>query len=532
MTRRSLKWKIVLYLGLALALVLFVFTLLMIGNQREEILQRSVSHANQMAQVVVKSTRFAMLQNQPSHIDQIIRDVAEQKDIDRVRVISKDGAIIHSSIPEEVGRIIDLQAESCEKCHVSVRSGSQEPMEERARFFESADGRHMLGNTRVISNEPSCHEAACHAHDASQTVLGVLDIVLPLDALTRDLQRNSYTLAGFSAGFLLAAALVTGFLIHRIVYLPLHELEDGARALSTGALDRKLPVRSDDEIGRVTRAFNDMTEALNASQRKLEDWARTLEQKVEEKTRELQVAQAEAVRGEKLASVGMLAAGIAHELNNPLTGVLTFATLVRQGMEDDAPEAEDLDLVIKETKRCATIIRRLLDFAREKAPDKQYCNLNELIADAARLVEQQARLSEIEVVLSLDEDLPIIWVDEDLVKQVVMNMLVNAQHAIGERGRITLKTAVCPEPVLLTEGAQAAKAVEVSVSDTGCGISAEDMARIFDPFFTTKEVGKGTGLGLSVSHGAILAHGGDIRVESEPGEGTTFHIYLPLGNEG
>ena len=120
-----------LYLGLALALVLFVFTLLMIGNQREEILQRSVSHANQMAQVVVKSTRFAMLQNQPSHIDQIIRDVAEQKDIDRVRVISKDGAIIHSSIPEEVGRVIDLQAESCEKCHVSVRSGSEEPMEER-----------------------------------------------------------------------------------------------------------------------------------------------------------------------------------------------------------------------------------------------------------------------------------------------------------------------------------------------------------------------------------------------------------------
>ena len=193
---------------------------------------------------------------------------------------------------------------------------------------------------------------------------------------------------------------------------------------------------------------------------------------------------------------------------------------------------QDLDLVIKETKRCATIIRRLLDFAREKAPDKQYCNLNELIADAARLVEQQARLSEIEVVLSLDEDLPIIWVDEDLVKQVVMNMLVNAQHAIGERGRITLKTAVCPEPVLLTEGAEAVEAVEVSVSDTGCGISAEDMARIFDPFFTTKEVGKGTGLGLSVSHGAILAHGGDIRVESELGQGTTFHIYLPLGNEG
>ena len=175
---------------------------------------------------------------------------------------------------------------------------------------------------------------------------------------------------------------------------------------------------------------------------------------------------------------------------------------------------------------------RLLDFAREKAPEMNFCDLNALIRDAAQLIEQPARFDDVTVEMNLEPDLPVIWIDEDLVKQVVMNMLVNAQHAIGERGRITLKTAVCPEPVLLTEGAEAVEAVEVSVSDTGCGISAEDMARIFDPFFTTKEVGKGTGLGLSVSHGAILAHGGDIRVESELGQGTTFHIYLPLGNEG
>lgn len=532
MGKPSLKWKITLYLALALALVLFLFTMLMIRNQRDELFGQAVSHANQMAEVVIKSTRFAMLQNQPSHIDQIITDVAGQEGIDRVRVISKDGTVIHSSATREVGQVIDQQAESCEKCHVSVRSGEQAPMKDRARFFDDGSGRRMLGNTRIISNEPSCYNAACHAHDASQTVLGVLDIIMPLDQLTGELRRNSYALAGYSAGFLLAAALVVAFIIHRVVYVPLSELEAGAKALSDGHLDRRLPVRGDDELGRVTRAFNDMTEALNASQSKLEEWAHTLEHKVEEKTRELQVAQAEAVRGEKLASIGMLAAGIAHELNNPLTGVLTFATLVRQGMDDDQPEAEDLDLVIKETKRCATIIRRLLDFAREKAPEKNYCDLNRLIEDAAQLVDQPTRLAQIEVALELAEDLPVIWIDEDLVKQVVMNMLVNAQHAIGERGRITLRTSRCPEPMSLSPGVEPVEMVEISVSDTGCGIAASDLTRIFDPFFTTKEVGKGTGLGLSVSHGAVLAHGGDIRVESAPGEGTTFYIYLPVGTEG
>jgi two-component system NtrC family sensor kinase len=532
MGKPSLKWKISLYLSVTLALVIFLFASLMIRNQREELFGQAVSHANQLAEVVIKSTRFAMLQNQPSHIDQIIQDVAEQGDIDRVRVISKDGTIIHSSVAAEVGQTINEEAESCEKCHVSVRSCDVQVMDERARFFRGSGGRQMLGNTRVIQNEPSCYNAACHAHDPSQTVLGVLDIISPLDRLTENLRKSSYTMASYSAGFLLAAALVVGFLVHRVVYLPLRELEEGARALSAGKLDRPLPVRSDDELGRVTRAFNDMTQALNTSQGKLEEWARTLEEKVEEKTRELQLAQADAVRGEKLASIGMLAAGIAHELNNPLTGVLTFATLVRQGMDDDLPEAEDLDLVIKETKRCATIIRRLLDFAREKAPEKNYCDLNKLIRDAAQLIEQPARLSQIEVVLDLGEDLPVIWIDEDLVKQVIMNMLVNAQHAIGEGGRITLKTAVCPEPMALTPGTEPVEMVEVTVTDTGCGISESDLAKIFDPFFTTKEVGKGTGLGLSVSHGAVLAHGGDIRVESQLGVGTTFRIFLPVGTEG
>jgi two-component system NtrC family sensor kinase len=532
MRQLSLKFKVAIYLALALMVTVFLFSLLLIRNQREEMLEQAVDHVNQLSEVVIKSTRFAMLQNQPSYIDQIIRDVGAQEDIDRVRILSKDGTIIHSSYEPELGQVIDQEAEACLKCHQNSEAPKQPATQKRSRLFTSEDGKPLLGNTEVIRNEPSCSSSNCHEHSGDQSVLGVLDIVYPLEKINRAMTENTYTLAGFSLGFAVIAALFVSLFVHRIVYLPLKDLEAGADQLSSGNLDQAIPVRSDDEFGRVARSFNKMTQAVRHSQAELKDWALKLEAAVEEKTRELQVAQAEAIRGEKLASVGLLAAGIAHELNNPLTGILTFSYLVRENVSDDSPEAEDLDLVIKETKRCATIIRRLLDFAREKAPEKKYCDLNQLIIEASQLIAQPTRIAEIEVVLELDDKLPAVWMDEDLVKQVVMNMLVNAQHAIDKAGSITLRTRMCPEPRSHVPGAKPVSMVEISVIDTGCGIPADDLQKIFDPFFTTKAVGKGTGLGLSVSHGAVQAHGGDIQVESEVGTGTRFMVYLPVGPTG
>jgi two-component system NtrC family sensor kinase len=526
MQPRTLKFKVVLYLTIALSAAMLLFTGLVAWFLYTEILGKVSDQLIQVSEVISKSTRFAMLQNQPAYVDRIIHDVANLAKIDRVRILSKDGRITHSTFAPEIGQTVDRKAEACSHCHQSERPLEQVPKNERTWTFKGPNGESLLGSMEVIRNEPSCYNAACHQHAKETSVLGVLDIVYSLDEIDRKLRTSTLGIAGFSLGFIAFAALLVGFFVHRLVYLPLRDLESGAQRLSTGDLDQAIPVRSGDEFGKLAASFNVMTGALRNSRAELRDWGHTLEQKVERRTQELRSAQAETMRGEKLASVGLLASGVAHELNNPLTGILTFSHLVRQKMPDKSTDAEDMDLVIRETKRCAAIIKRLLDFAREKLPEKKFTDLNQVIDDTVRIVEQPAHLRDIEITVHLDRTLPPIWIDADQIKQVIMNMLVNAQHAVEEKGSITVSTRRSLDP--RAPAGEPKPMVEISIVDTGCGIPETNLRRIFDPFFTSKDVGKGTGLGLSVSHGIVEAHGGLIEVESKVGEGSTFRVLLPL----
>ncbi len=528
MRKVSLKLKMGVFLAVTLAVAMLLFTVLVVRHNRQELLQEATGHVNQLSEVITRSTRFAMLQNQPAYVGQIIQDVGNQQNIEKVRILSKDGTIIHSTFPEEIGTTVQEKAEECGQCHGARPTLEQIPACKRPRIFATADGRRLLGSMGVIRNEPSCYTAACHQHTQDQAVLGVLDILYSLDDIDQTIHTNSMTVGGISLAFILVASLMLSILVHRLVYVPLRDLESGAKRLSSGNLEQLIPVRSGDEFGQLATTFNDMTVALKKSEVELREWGHTLEQKVEKRTRELRIAEAEAARGEKLASIGLLAAGIAHELNNPLTGILTFSHLLRKKVPDGSPEAEDLDLVIRETKRCATIIRRLLDFSREKAPEKKFADINRIIENTVHLVERPAHLHDIEITLELDRDLPQIWVEPDLIEQVIMNMLVNAQHAIEDGGSITIRSRMSPEPRIPDIGMDPVPMVEISIIDTGCGIPEENLQRIFDPFFSSKEVGKGTGLGLSVSHGIVRAHGGCIEVESAVSKGTTFRICLPL----
>jgi two-component system NtrC family sensor kinase len=393
---------------------------------------------------------------------------------------------------------------------------------DRWRIDTDADGRRVLAAMEPIRNEASCSTASCHEHSPRTEVLGVVDIAYSLEEVDRALWHHGLYIYLLSAGIVLFVAAGGGMLLQRMIYLPLKDLNVGARRIADGDLDHRIPVRSGDEFGQVAETFNQMGSTLKGSLHELKDLVQTLEQKVEQRTKELRVAEAEVAQGEKLASIGLLASGIAHELNNPLTGVLTFTSLLRQKMPDGSEDAEDLDLVIRETRRCASIIRRLLDFAREKVPTEGLVDLNALIEEVLRFVFNPATAQRIQVQTRLQVDLPMVWGDADMIKQVVLNIVVNATQAIEDKGRIVVESRL----VDTRDGG--VPMVEFAINDDGCGIPAKNLKRIFEPFFTSKEVGKGTGLGLSVSYGIVKAHGGTIKVESVEGEGSTFRVRLPI----
>ncbi len=527
MLRHNLRLKFSLFLILALSPAVVLLPYAIVRHQEEHLQEEISRHVTQIAELIVKSTRYAMLENERDIAGKIIQDIGRQPGIERVRVLNKDGTIIHSKRASDIGTSLSQKDEPCVRCHQGTQPLKKVADQDRWRIYEDADGRRVLTAMEPIRNEPSCANASCHEHPASQSVLGVVDIAYSLNEVDTTLRQHAHVILAISAATILAVAMAVAWLLQRLIYLPLGDLNAAARRISAGNLDQPVPVRSEDEFGRVAASVNQMSEALKASMRELHELVQTLELKVAERTKELRHAEAEIAQSEKLAAIGQLAAGIAHELNNPLTGVLTFTSLLRKKLPEGSTDAEDLDLVIRETKRCAAIIRRLLDFAREKVPTKGFIALNPLVAEVVRLLDRPATLQDIEIRTELDPDLPQIWGDADLIKQVVLNIVVNATQAIADQGQVVVRTRRIGPPA---DKPSAPQMVEIAVSDNGCGIPEANLQRIFDPFFTTKEVGKGTGLGLSVSYGIVKAHGGAIRVETKVGEGSTFRIQLPTAD--
>jgi two-component system NtrC family sensor kinase len=329
--------------------------------------------------------------------------------------------------------------------------------------------------------------------------------------------RNQVIVAFFliaTVGF--AIIIGTTYVIVRRITHPLVDIADAAHSIAEGDFDREVQPDQPGELGVLAEAFNRMLGSLRQMRSDLEEWGRTLEQKVEHRTEELVKMQARVAQSERLASLGMLAAGVAHEINNPLGGILALTALTVEDTAEDDPRRENLHEVLRQTERCRDIVKSLLEFSRQSRPGNERLNVNTTLAETLSLIGNQSLFFNIEFTLECDPDLPAIMVDRTQLQQVFMNLLVNAGQAM-ESGRITVKTTYCA-----TEGQ-----VEISIRDTGRGIAPEHVDHIFDPFFTTKESGHGTGLGLSIAYGIVTKHGGTISVQSEVGEGTTFRLRFP-----
>jgi two-component system NtrC family sensor kinase len=319
---------------------------------------------------------------------------------------------------------------------------------------------------------------------------------------------------------LLVVSLILSIFTQRLVNRPINALLHHTQQVADGKLDTTIETTSSDELGELAVSFNRMTTSLKKAHNELADWNRTLEERVIQRTLENQQMQAQLARSEKLSSLGQMAAGIAHEINNPMTGILLYANLIADDKQFSPTLKEDIKVVIRETERCAGIVKQLLDFSRETKPESHWSGLNTIIEAALSLLEQQLLFRNILIERNLDQNIPDIFVDPWQLEQVFINIILNAGQSMHEPGSIRITTGTTADK----------RFAFAEIADSGCGIPKETLNRIFDPFFTTKEDG-GTGLGLSVSYGIINNHGGEINVASEVGVGTTISIKLPLSAE-
>jgi two-component system, NtrC family, sensor kinase len=515
--RLKLISKLTIATGVVLLSTMALFAYLNLNSLKELLLLDAISDADKITETIIRTTHNQMLRDDRPQFYKTIEEIGSQRGVERIRLINKTGRVIYSTREAETGTMLDKRAEVCTICHGGKELLVTASSKNRSRRFYSETGEEFLGITNAIYNEESCYTASCHFHPESFKVLGVLDVVVSLDKMHSLI--DAYRNRSIALTLLLIAltSLSLTLFTQKLVNRPVRELLEQTKMLARGELDGSVPSFANDELGELAESFNAMTLNLKKARTELEGWGKTLEGMVQERTQELTQIQAQLIRSEKLASLGELVAGIAHEINNPLTGILVFSSLIHSNPKLDETLKNDIQTVIRETKRCATIVKGLLEFARCSTPQKGSASVNDISDTALSLIEHQILCQDITVVREYAEGLPALLLDPDQIEQVLVNMFLNAAQAMQGEGILKIRSGVDREQGWVC----------LEISDNGCGIPEAHLPKIFDPFFSTKE-NKGTGLGLSVSYGIIEKHGGEIDVQSELGGGTTFTIKLPL----
>ena len=526
MQRLNIPWwnRLGVRLAAAIAVVsvitLSVFLLLVLRSQTRHLMDQARRSAAIVNDTISSSIEHDMLQDRREDAYQIMAAIAQQDQVERLRLFDAVGRIRYSKNAAEIGQIPDIKAESCAPCHGSGRS--QLPLSVADRTHVTLrNGRHVLGAVTPIYNQPTCSTASCHVHPPSQRVVGVVELGLQLDSI----DQESATLRRTTMGLTLFATLTLGVLTfaftRRLVIHPVRRLVAATKRVRAGKLDERVPVTGSGEMSVLEESFNEMEHSLATARAERNDLLQGLERQVRERTEALERAQAQLIQTEKLSSLGKLSASIAHEINNPLAGILTTAKLLIRTVEEtpDDPRAAStirmLKLVQRETERCTAIVRNLLGFARERALTLTDADVNAALDEALFLVANQFALLGIVLERHLDP-VPTIRADFGQLRQAFANIIINACDAMPNGGTLRVRSRFVQAEQMLT----------IDIADTGVGIPPEQLTKVLDPFFTTKE--KGTGLGLSVVYGVIERHGGHLKIESAPGVGTTVTIRLPV----
>jgi len=523
---RSVGARLFLLVSISLLLVLAIVGYLNVRLNKKNLEDATLVSAERVSDVIKRSTAYHMMRNDRQALYHSIETMADEPGMLGVRIFNKEGRISFSTNPDEVGTLVNTTTEACYGCHAQSKPLERLDRPDRFRIYE-AGGERVLGIINPIVNSAACSEAECHAHPSEQKVLGVLDTKLSLRSADEHLRQSSRRLVESIAIGILVVIFLTGLFIWSEIHRPVERLREATERLSAGDLGYEIEVTSTDQIGELANSFNEMSRQLSEAHAALTEWNRRLEERVNEKTVELSRAHDQMLQTEKLASLGKLAAVVAHEINNPLSGILSYAKLMQRWIDrgDDVEShsgemKEQLQLIESESRRCGSLVKDLLTFARSTPMNVQPMDVNPVIERCVRLVEHKLDLSSITLDLELAPSPVTIEADPGQIEQMLLALIMNGVEAMPREGLLQITSTTRDDVAIIT------------IEDNGIGIPEEILPVLFEPFVSTKEAKGGVGLGLAISRRIVERHGGRIDVDSKPGDGTKFTITLPVRHRG
>jgi len=529
---RSSIYGRVVFIITVLSVFLFVSFSIIFRSVNEDYLNTMIRQSGtNVGSIVEGALYYSMLENDKKSLQYTLDVINTLPGIDEVNMYDSEDNLVYSTISIDTNSHSDP---NCLKCHTNIKSMFPANGKSYKIIDVNSDcemnqndnrSRHLLIKSPIL-NEKSCYTSSCHAHKATDILLGSLVIKIPLENLDAAVTKSStefFLLAIFST-LLLAGVLI--FFTRRKIKDPLNALVKVSIAVANGDKSTRVEIKPNqlDDMRMVSEAFNAMLDNLQTATNELENWSQQLEYKVQKKSEELGAAQNELMHVERLASLGKLSSSVAHEINNPLSGILIYTKLLHKQMSN--PELytskrdsmlKHLKLIENETKRCGDIVKGLLDFSRKDQDDFEPKHLHEILQETYDLMTHPIKIANINFLIDLNAHSDLIYCSPNQIKQACVAMLVNASEAATENGEITIRTKNPNEDT-----------VNFEITDNGLGIALEDIPHIFEPFFSTKQDASGIGLGLAIVHGIVQNHKGKIQVKSELGHGTILSVTIPL----
>jgi len=531
----GLKAKFVLTISFLILTTSAILSVFLIQRQSLLIERELEKRGESLVRNLAYNSEYGVLVENKALLLNLMKGLYQEEDVAYIIIQDREGNVL-----AEWKRTEETPSQRASKLLVMERALEEEQGVERHFTLQGTEFSNFSYPIKTIRVERSKEELGPILQDKKGLVtreekIGVAHIGICLEHMLTTIAQMKRMVVLLTAMVVTVGILLTIFLVN-IFIKPVKRLVQATERVASGDLSQMVKVTTHDEIGKLASSFNQMIISLKESREEIERYNRTLENKVKERTAELENAlktlketQSQLIQVEKMAAVGQLAAGVAHELNNPLGGILGYSQFALEKIshkpisqfteEDTTSFLQYLKDIEQQTKRCRSIIQSLLKFSRASAKEEfEPTDVNSVIEETLVFIRHQVEKNKVKLVERLEEPLPLIKGHPSQLQQVFTNLILNAVQAMPGGGTLTITTRVREDT----------KTVEVSFADTGVGIPEENLDKIFEPFFTTKKVGEGTGLGLSVSYGLIKNHKGEIKVKSRKGEGTTFTVILPI----